>query len=97
MLSAGILEEMFNGIGFEYLYFKQDANYALGFEIFDVTKRDYKMRFGTLDYKNVTGSANFYYRNYSLVPFDAKISYGEYLAGDEGVTFEFSRSLQKLN
>jgi hypothetical protein len=92
MVSAGILEEMFSGIGFEYLYFKQDSNYAFGFEIFDVTKRDYEMRFGTLDYKNVTGSANFYYRNYDIIPFDAKISYGEYLAGDEGVTFELSRS-----
>ena len=92
MLSAGILEEMFSGIGFEYLYFKQDSNYAFGFEIFDVVKRDYEMRFGTLGYKNVTGSANFYYRNYNVVPFDAKISYGEYLAGDEGLTFELSRS-----
>jgi hypothetical protein len=92
MVSAGILEEMFSGVGFEYLYFKQDSNYAFGFEIFDVTKRDYEMRFGTLDYKNVTGSANFYYRNYDIIPFDAKVSYGEYLAGDEGITFELSRS-----
>ena len=92
MISAGILEEMFSGVGFEYLYFKQDSNYALGFEIFDVTKRDYEMLFGTLNYKNVTGSANFYYRNYDIIPFDAKVSYGEYLAGDEGVTFELSRS-----
>jgi hypothetical protein len=92
MISAGILEEMFSGVGFEYLYSKQDSNYAFGFEIFDVTKRDYEMRFGTLDYKNVTGSANFYYRNYDIIPFDAKVSYGEYLAGDEGVTFELSRS-----
>ena len=92
MFTAGILEEMFSGIGFEYLYFKQAANYALGFEIFDVTKRDYEMRFGTLDYKNVTGSVNLYYRNYEMIPFDAKISYGEYLAGDEGMTFELSRS-----
>ena len=92
MVSAGILEEMFSGIGFEYLYFKRDANYAFGFEIFDVTKRDYEMRFGTMAYKNVTGSANFYYRNYDIIPFDAKVSYGEYLAGDEGVTFELSRS-----
>ena len=92
MVSAGILEEMFSGIGFEYLYFKQDSNYALGFEVFDVTKRDYEMRFGTLDYDNIVGSANFYYRNYDTIPFDAKISYGEYLAGDEGITFELSRS-----
>ena len=54
MLSAGILEEMFNGVGFEYLFFNQDLNFAVGFEIFDVKKRDYMMRFGTLDYSNVT-------------------------------------------
>lgn len=92
MLSAGIFEEMFSGIGFEYLYFNQSSNYAMGFEFFDVTKRDYEMRFGTLDYSNVTGSLNFYYRNYDIIPFDAKVSYGKYLAGDKGVTFELSRS-----
>jgi hypothetical protein len=92
MVSAGILEEMFSGIGFEYLYFKHNSNYAYGIEFFDVTKRDYEMRFGTLDYKNVTGSFNLYYRNYDIIPFDAKLSYGEYLAGDEGVTIELSRS-----
>ena len=32
------------------------------------------------------------YRNYGLVPFDLEVSYGEYLAGDEGFTFEISRS-----
>ena len=92
MLSAGILEEMFSGIGFEYLYFKQYSNYAIGFEIFDVTKRDYEMRFGTLNYRNVIGSANLYYRNHEIIPFDAKISFGEYLAGDEGLTLELSRT-----
>ena len=92
MITAGILEEMFNGIGFEYLYFKQDSNYAFGFELFDVQKRDYEMRFGTLDYRNLVGHINLYYRNYSYIPFDAKISYGEYLAGDEGVTIDLSRT-----
>jgi hypothetical protein len=92
MLSAGILEEMFSGFGFEYLYFEEKSNFAFGLEVFDVVKRDYKMKFGTLDYKNTTGSVNLYYRNFNIIPFDAKISYGEYLAGDEGVTFEFSRS-----
>ena len=92
MFTAGILEEMFSGAGFEYLFFKQDSNYAFGFEAFDVKKRDYEMRFGTLDYRNVTSHVNFYYRNYKLIPFDAKISYGEYLAGDEGITIDLSRS-----
>ena len=94
MMSVGILEDMFSGYGFEYLYFKANTNYAVGFELFDVQKRDYKWRFGTLGYKNITGSINFYYRNYGYIPFDMKISYGEYLAGDVGSTIEFSRSFQ---
>ena len=94
MLTAGILEEMFNGVGFEYLYFNQDSNHAIGFEAFEVQKRDYEMRFGTLDYKNVTSHLNYYYRNYGRIPFDAKISYGEYLAGDEGITIDLSRSFK---
>ena len=92
MASAGILEEMFMGVGFEYLYFKPETNFAAGFEIFNVKKRDYQMAFGTLDYENTVGSINFYYRNYNTIPFDAKISYGEYLAGDVGTTIELSRS-----
>lgn len=94
MFTAGILEEMYSGYGFEYLYFREHTNYAVGFEIFDVKKRDYNMRFGTLGYENIIGSLNFYYRNYKFIPFDSKISYGEYLAGDEGVTFELSRSFK---
>jgi hypothetical protein len=94
MLTAGILEDMFNGFGFEYIYYKENTNYAMGFELFDVKKRDYDWKFGTLDYQNVTGSLNFYYRNYGSIPFDMKLSYGEYLAGDIGTTFEVSRSFQ---
>ena len=92
MFTAGILEEMFSGYGGEYLFFKNDSNYAIGFEIFNIKKRDYKMRFKTLDYENTIHSFNLYYRNYNYFPFDMKISYGEYLAGDKGATIEFSRS-----
>jgi len=94
MISAGILEDMFSGYGLEYLYFKGNTNYAIGFELFEVQKRDYKWKFGTFDYRNITGSINFYYRNYGSIPFDMKISYGEYLAGDVGSTIEFSRSFE---
>ena len=92
MFTGGILEEMFNGVGFEYLYYKQDSNYAIGFEVFDVQKRDYEMRFGTLDYRNITSHLNFHYRNHGRLPFDTKISFGEYLAGDEGFTIDLSRT-----
>ncbi len=92
MITAGILEEMFQGYGFEYLWFDPKKSFAFGFELFDVKKRDYKLRLDTLDYENLTGHINFYYRNYFGIPFDAKVSYGEYLAGDVGSTIELSRS-----
>ena len=92
MLTAGILEDMFSGYGMEYLYFKQNSNYSIGFEVFNAFKRGYNWDFKHLDYSNVTYSANLYYRNYGLVPFDMKVSAGEYLAGDIGSTIELSRS-----
>ncbi len=92
MISAGIFEEMFNGVGMEYLYFPETKNFAVGFELFEVHKRDYKLQFGTLDYKNTSGHINFYHRNYKFIPFDTKISYGEYLAGDVGSTIDLSRT-----
>ncbi len=92
MVTGGILEDMFSGYGIEYLYFKPNTNYAFGFEVFDVKKRDYNWGFGHLDYENTIANANFYIRNYGLIPFDMKISAGEYLAGDVGGTIDISRS-----
>ena len=94
MITGGILEDMFSGYGLEYLYFKQNNNYSVGFELFKVKKRDYEWGFGHLDYENTMMTANFYYRNYGLIPFDMKISAGEYLAGDIGSTIELSRSFR---
>ena len=92
MMSAGILEDMFSGAGMEYLYFKPNTNYAFGIDVFKVRKRDYFWRFGHLDYENTLATANFYYRNYGTIPFDMRVSAGEYLAGDVGYTLEFSRT-----
>ena len=94
MFTGGILEDMFSGYGLEYLYFKNKTNYAIGFEIFNVKKRDYDWGFGTLDYQNTIAHINFHYRNYGLIPFDLKLSYGEYLAGDFGTTVELSRTYE---
>ncbi len=92
MFTAGILEDMFSGYGSEYLYFQPNKNYSFGVELFQVKKRDYEWGFGHLDYENTTFTGNFYYRNYGIIPFDMKISAGEYLAGDVGSTIEFSRT-----
>lgn len=94
MVTGGILEDMFSGYGAEYLYFRPNTNYSIGFEVFHVQKRDYEWGFGHLDYKNMTYNANFYYRNYGSIPFDMKLSIGEYLAGDKGSTIEFSRKFK---
>ena len=92
MMSAGIFEDMFSGAGAEYLYFRPNTNYSFGIDIFKVRKRDYSWRFGHLDYENIAATANFYYRNYGTIPFDMRVSAGEYLAGDVGYTIEFSRT-----
>lgn len=92
MLTGGILEDMFSGYGAEYLFFKPNSNYSFGVELFNVKKRDYNWGLGHLDYKNTTVTANLYYRNYGTIPFDMKLSAGEYLAGDIGSTIEISRS-----
>ena len=92
MITGGILEDMFSGIGVEYLNFRPNTNYSFGVELFKVKKRDYDWRFDYLKYENTTLTANFYYRNYGLIPFDLKLSLGEYLAGDVGTTIEFSRT-----
>ncbi len=94
MLTGGILEDMFSGFGVEYLYFVPDTNYSFGLELFKVKKRDYNWRFGHLDYENTTLTGNFYVRNYGFIPFDLKISAGEYLAGDVGSTIELSRTFE---
>ena len=90
-VSAGIFEEMFSGYGVEYLWSNNDLPFAIGFEAFEVYKRDYDLAFGLLDYSNTTGHINFYYENDLILPFSLHISYGEYLAGDKGYTFDASR------
>ena len=89
--TVGILEEMFSGYGMEYLWKSDNLPFALGFESFQIYKRDYDLGFGLLDYKNITSHINFYYENEYILPFSAHISFGEYLAGDIGYTFDISR------
>ncbi len=90
-LSAGIFEEMFSGYGMEYLWSNNESPFALGFEVFEVYKRDYDLAFGLLDYTNTIGHINFYYENKFILPVSLHLSYGEYLAGDKGYTFDLSR------
>ena len=93
MFKAGILETMFSGYGFEYLNFKETNNFAFGFDLFDVKKRGYEYDFSTLDYEVVTGHVNFFHY-FDPLKLTTHISWGKYLAGDKGFTFDFSRRFQ---
>ena len=86
-ISGGILEEMFNGFGFEYLNHSIDRNLSYGFEVFRVKKRGYEYDFEMLDYMKTTAHANLYYK-FGSSGFHSKLSWGQYLAGDEGGTIK---------
>jgi hypothetical protein len=86
-ISGGILEEMFNGFGFEYLNHSIDRNLSYGFEVFRVKKRGYEYDFKMLDYMKTTAHANLYYK-FGSSGFHSKLSWGQYLAGDEGGTIK---------
>ena len=88
--SAGLLEDMFGGIGGEVLYRPMDKSYGIGAEIWSVRQRGYDMDFQFLDYRTETGHINFYYKEpYSNITFAVKA--GRFLAGDSGFNIDFSR------
>ena len=92
-LSAGILEEMFGGVGGEFLYRPFDKNYAIGAELWRVQKRDFNMRLSFADYKTTTGHVNFYYLEPSTKVLFA-VKGGKFLAKDSGFNFDFSIRFQ---
>ena len=89
-IRAGLFETMFGGYGFEYLHLNEFSNIAYGFEIFDVKKRDYDQKFNFLEYETVTGHLNFYHY-FDPLNMTTHFSWGQYLAGDEGFTLDFSK------
>ncbi|MDA9626388.1 YjbH domain-containing protein [Pseudomonadota bacterium] len=89
-ISAGLLEEMFGGIGGEVLYRPFYKNYAIGAELWRVRQRDYEMLFKFREYETTTGHINLYLmepRSQVLIALKG----GRFLAGDSGINFDFSR------
>jgi len=91
--SGGMLEEMFSGAFFEYLYFPQDSFYGIGFETTYAVKRSYEMKFKHQSYRNLYSRAFFHVREPST-KIGLNLSFGEYLAGDIGYTFELNRRFE---
>ena len=91
-ISAGYLEQMYGGFSSELLYKSFHNNYALSLEVNSVKKRNYDGRFSFLDYETTTAHVNSaYYHPKTNILF--KLSYGKYLAGDKGYTFDISRRM----
>lgn len=87
---AGLLEEMFGGVGGEVLYKEVGSPWAYGIDVNWVKQRDYDGMFSFLDYSTVTGHVGVYYE----LPFwnlNGSVRAGRYLAKDWGATFELSR------
>lgn len=89
-LSGGIFESMYGGFGGEVLYKPFKSNFSIGAEAFYVKKRAFDQKFQFLDYETTTAHINFNYVFYSS-KIEANLSYGRYLAKDDGYTLDLSR------
>ncbi len=88
-VSGGLFESMFGGIGGQLLYKPFNSNFTLGVDTFYVRQRSYDQGFKFRDYKTTTSHINFGY----IFPMgiESNVSYGRYLAKDDGFTVDLSR------
>lgn len=89
-LYGGYLEPMFAGVGGEWLYRPWNSHFAFGIDLNHVRQREFDQHFGLRDYDVTTGHATLYWHTgwqNTLV----KLSAGQYLAGDRGVTVDVAR------
>ncbi|MDA9282293.1 YjbH domain-containing protein [Pseudomonadales bacterium] len=88
---VGLLEEMFGGAGFEVLYEPFASRWAFGGNLNWVQQRNYDKRFSFQDYDVMTGHVSAFYASpwYNL---DFGLHIGQFLAKDQGYTFEARRS-----
>jgi len=89
-VSAGLLEQMFGGIGGEILYRPPNSRLAFGGELYYARQRDFDTLFSFQDYDVVTGHASVYYDT-PYAHWNVAVHAGRYLAGDLGATLELSR------
>jgi hypothetical protein len=87
---AGLFEAMFGGVGAEWLYRQAQAPWSVGADLNRVQQRGFRQDFQWLDYQVTTGHV---YLDW-LSPWEglsARLSIGQYLAGDRGATLQMRR------
>jgi len=88
-LSGGWLEQMYGGVGGQWLYVERGAPCAFDLSVDAVKQRDFDGRFGFRDYQTVTALAALHYRLPYQSTFTARA--GRFLARDYGARFEIKR------
>ncbi len=88
--TVGYLVAMYGGISGELLWKPVSSPLALGVEMNYAVQRDFDQRFGFQDYEVFTGHASAYYEFGE--GYIGQIDVGRYLAGDDGATFQLTRT-----
>lgn len=89
-VSGGLFEEMFGGVGGEFLYAPAGKRWAVGVDAYWVKQREFDQKFDFRDYQANTGHATWYHQ-WPWFNINSKLSVGQYLAGDRGYTLDVSR------
>ena len=92
-ISTGLFESMYGGLGVEIAYKPFYSNFVISLDAYQVKKRSFEQRFEFFDYETSTAHLDFTY-NFKPINIYASISYGRYLAKDDGFTYDFSRRSQ---
>jgi membrane-associated phospholipid phosphatase len=87
---GGYLEDMFGGVGGEWLYRPFASRVAVSANINAVRQRNFDQGFGFRDYKTVTGHGTVYWDT-GWQDLQMNLSVGRYLAKDFGATLDVSR------
>jgi membrane-associated phospholipid phosphatase len=87
---GGLLESMFAGVGAEWMYRPWRSPVALGVDVNRVQQRGFRQDFSLRDYSVNTGHVSLYWDT-GWQGVTAKLSAGQYLAGDRGATLDVSR------
>lgn len=87
---AGILEEMYSGVGGEVLYRPFGSRVAFGANLIGVQQRDFDKDFGLRDYRTWIGHLSVYWAS-PLYNLDVAVHAGRYLAKDLGATLEITK------
>jgi len=88
-LTGGIIEQMYGGVGGQWLFLERGAPWAFDLSVDAVRQRDFEGKFGFLDYRTVTALGALHYRLPYQSTFTTRV--GRFLARDYGARFEVKR------